>query len=139
MVKHIDSWFAFVQKLGLGIEQMEEIILITGLHLTRSWANVVFLEDRENSHASFGVKVDNDSGITWQFLPGSVQGGMGGCGPQGKVCQLARYLEMTLRWSCTLVRTYPRTNVFLYEGFVLPVSLGYFQDDSGQLQDPIRV
>jgi len=30
MLKHIDRWFAFARRLGLGIEQMEEIILVTG-------------------------------------------------------------------------------------------------------------
>jgi len=29
MVKHIDNWFAFSRKLGLGIENMEEVILVT--------------------------------------------------------------------------------------------------------------
>ena len=90
MVKHIDSWFAFARRLGLGIEQMEEIVLVTGLHLTRSWANIVFLEGQTNGHASFGVRGDNDVGITWQFLPGSVRGGMRSWGPQGRVRWFAR-------------------------------------------------
>ena len=50
MVKHIDSWFAFARGLGLGIEHMEEIVLVTGLHLTRSWANIVFLGGHANGH-----------------------------------------------------------------------------------------
>jgi hypothetical protein len=100
MVKHIDSWFAFARGLGLGIEQMEEIVLVTGLHLTRSWANIVFLEGHANGHASFGVRADNNVGITWQFLPGSVRGGMRSWGPEGMVCQFARASGMKLTWIC---------------------------------------
>jgi hypothetical protein len=46
--------FTFARGFGLGIEQMEEIVLVTGLHLTRSWANIVFLEGHANGHASLG-------------------------------------------------------------------------------------
>ena len=42
MLKHIDRWFAFARRLGLGIEQMEEIILVTGCDCTRSWTTSLF-------------------------------------------------------------------------------------------------
>ena len=29
MIKHIDSWFSWVRLLGVGIERMEEIVLVT--------------------------------------------------------------------------------------------------------------
>jgi hypothetical protein len=57
-VKHIDSWFAFARKLGLGIEQMEEIILVTGCDRTRSWTNVAFLGGQADAQVSFGVRVE---------------------------------------------------------------------------------
>jgi len=96
IVSHIDSWFAFVRGLGLGIGQMEEIILVTGLHLTRSWANVMFLEGHANGQASLGVKVDNgrDVDITWNCSPGSVRGGMRSWGPEGKVCRSEKDSEL---------------------------------------------
>ena len=47
MVKHIETWFAFARNLFARnlelVEQMEEIILVTGCDLTRSWKNVAFL------------------------------------------------------------------------------------------------
>jgi hypothetical protein len=125
MVKNIDSWFAFARGLGLGIEQMEEIVLVTGFHLTKSWANVVFLEGHANRHASFGVRANNDVGITWKFSPGSVRGGMRSCGPEGKVCQFVSDFEMTLAWSFALFRTCRVINAYLYEDSVLLVSPGY--------------
>ena len=96
MVSHIDSWFAFARGLGLGIEHMEEIVLVTGLHLTRSWANVTFLEGHANGQATLGVKVNNgqDVDITWHCSPGSVRGGMRNWGPEGKVCQPGKDSEL---------------------------------------------
>lgn len=54
MIKHIDSWFSFARGFGLGMEHMEEIVLVTGLHLTRSWATVAFFEGMPSGRASFG-------------------------------------------------------------------------------------
>jgi hypothetical protein len=45
-------------KAWLVIDQMEEIILVTGCHRTRSWANVAFLENQVDAQVSFGVKVE---------------------------------------------------------------------------------
>ncbi|KAI9511932.1 hypothetical protein F5148DRAFT_1280314 [Russula earlei] len=56
IVKHIDRWFVFARRLGLGIEHMEEIILVTGCDLTRSWANIVFLGGQTDAQASFGFE-----------------------------------------------------------------------------------
>ena len=42
MIKHIDTWFAFACGLGLRVNRVEDIILVTGRHLTRSWVNVAF-------------------------------------------------------------------------------------------------
>ena len=96
IVSHIDTWFAFARGLGLGIGQMEEIILVTGLHLTRSWANVTFLEGHADGQASLGVKVNNgrDVDITWHCSPGSVRRGMWSWGPEGKVCQSEKDSEL---------------------------------------------
>ena len=45
IIKHIDEWFAFTQVCGLGIRR-EDIILVTGCHLTRTWATIA-LEGEE--------------------------------------------------------------------------------------------
>ena len=46
MVKHIDRWFSFAKNLHPEIERMDDIILVTGCHRTKSWANIVFQRDR---------------------------------------------------------------------------------------------
>ena len=93
MIKHIELWLDFTRRLGLGIEQMEDIILITGCHRTRSWANVAFLESHTDSHVAFGVEVTDPGGpgmnIIWRFSPERVQGAVLSLGPSGKVCYCA--------------------------------------------------
>lgn len=42
MMKHIDRWFAWAQELELEVDRMEDIILVTGTHRTRSYVNVAF-------------------------------------------------------------------------------------------------
>jgi hypothetical protein len=89
ILKHIDRCFAFVQELGLGIEQMEDIVLVTGYDRTRSWTNVAFLGDQKGARVSFRVKVINalDSSIRVQFSHGYAKGALFNHGPEGKVRQ----------------------------------------------------
>src|SRR6266850_3184889 len=88
MVKHIDTWFAFARRLAFGIEQMEEIILVTGRDRTKSWVNVAFLGCEADAQGSFGFKVVPDlvgDSIEWQLCPGKVRGAVLNKGPGGKV------------------------------------------------------
>lgn len=86
MIKHIDCWLAFARQLGLGIEQMEDIVLVTGCHRTISWANAVFLEGHTDAQASFKVEVVRDPAITvkWQFFPSRTRGAVCSWSPEGK-------------------------------------------------------
>jgi len=54
---NIDCWCLFMKSLGLGIEDMEDIILVTGCHRTRSYTNVIFSESQDGAQVSFGVRV----------------------------------------------------------------------------------
>jgi hypothetical protein len=86
IVKHIDSWFAFARERGMGVDRMEEIILVTGCDRTKSWANAAFLENLDASQVSFGVSVENpNSRINFQFLPENAQGAEFHHGPEGEV------------------------------------------------------
>ncbi len=95
MVKQIDHWFAFAQRLGLGIVQMEEIVFVTGYDCARSWTNVAFLEGEGEARVSFGVElVDGhgpDANIKWHFSPGRIRGALLNQGPEGKVCRLGHF------------------------------------------------
>ena len=88
IVKHIDRWFVWARQLGLGIDRMEDIILVTGTHRSRSWTNVVFPGGEEGGQASFGAKVvhyDDTVAINWQVSQEHNRGAVLNFGPNGMV------------------------------------------------------
>jgi hypothetical protein len=90
IVTHIDLWYAFTRRLGLGITRMEDIVLVTGCDLTRSSANIAFLQGCGEGRVSFGVQVTNVQGtdvpkIGWQFPPEERQRVELKLGPNGQV------------------------------------------------------
>jgi hypothetical protein len=82
ITKHIDEWFAFARERDLGISR-EDIILVTGCHLTRTWAAIAFREEGEQ--VSFGVQVSGVSDVMWQFTREGAQGVAYNLGPSGRV------------------------------------------------------
>ena len=87
IVKNIDRCFALTQDLQLGIEQMEEIILVTGCDRTRSWTNVAFLGGGGDAEASFGERVFHgpDNSIDIQFSDEYAIEAVLKLGPKGRV------------------------------------------------------
>jgi hypothetical protein len=83
-VKHINIWFAFAKNLGLGIDRMEDIILVTGRHLTRSWVNATFYESRSDAQVSFAVQVLGNSSVHLEWR--DARGAELKLGPIGEVC-----------------------------------------------------
>ena len=82
MVGHIDEWIAFSQQLGLGIN-LEDLILVTGCHLARTWATIAFQERRES--ITFGYRASGVSDVKWQFTPEGAHGVAYNLGPSGDV------------------------------------------------------
>ena len=88
MIRHIDHWFAWARQLGLEVDRMEDIVLVTGTHCTRSCTNVAFPGGLDDAQISFGAKVDHsDDGISinWQFSHEQNRGVVLNYGPEGKV------------------------------------------------------
>ena len=87
IVNHIDHCLALAQGLGLEIERMEEIILVTGCDLTRSWTSVAFDGSQHDAKASLGVQVVRDPPVLihWQPSLERVRGGVIHRGPSGTV------------------------------------------------------
>ena len=63
MLENIDACFKVAEDLGYGVDRMEDIILVTGCHLAKSWVSAVFSDSREASEVSFGVRVSGNSGV----------------------------------------------------------------------------
>lgn len=88
MIKNIDSWFAWVRQLGVGITRMEDIVLVTGTHRTRSWTNVAFPGGQVDAQVSFGANVatrGDTVAINWKFSHECSRGAALNCGPNGEV------------------------------------------------------
>jgi len=111
---------------------MEDIILVTGCDRTRSWTNIAFLGGGDDAEASFGERVFHgpDNSIDIQFSTEHAIEAVLNLGPEGRVrsCDICRIdgYEMTLRHDM-LIRTYPKINAYLSEGFVSLVPSGSFQ------------
>jgi hypothetical protein len=137
IVKHIDSWFAFAQRLGFGIEQMEEIVLVTGCDRTKSWTNVAFLGCQAEAQVSFAFRVAEGPGdsIEWQVSPGQIGGAVLAQGPSGQVWKfvIASINDSETAWrDLVSYRTYPRISAYLSEVFVPPAPLRFSRSISKQ-------
>ena len=67
---------------------MEDLILVTGAHCTRSWINVAFPGGPDDAQVSFGAQVDHSGdvvAINWQFSYERNRGVVVNYGPEGKV------------------------------------------------------
>ena len=89
IIKHIDHWFAWARQLELGVNRMEDIVLVTGTHRTRSCTNVAFPGGQNDAQASFTANVDRRLSdivaINWQFSPEHNRGAVVNFGPSGEV------------------------------------------------------
>jgi hypothetical protein len=85
-MQNIDVWFAFAEELGLGLRCIEDIILVTGRDLARSWFNVAFSDCEGGEQVAFGARVNGVSDVEWQVLPEDIRGTMVNHGPSGQVC-----------------------------------------------------
>ncbi|KAH9163709.1 hypothetical protein EDB89DRAFT_482130 [Lactarius sanguifluus] len=85
IIRHIDSWLAFTQVHGLGIE-MEDIILVTGCHHTRSWTNIAFNEVQAGAQLSLKVDVADALGanVNWGVSNVRIHGTVHNQGPSGE-------------------------------------------------------
>ena len=88
MTKNIDSWLAWVRGLRVGIDRMEDIVLVTGTHHTRSWTNVAFPGSHVHGLVSFGSNVTTLGEVVtikWKFSHEYTRGAVMHSGPFGKV------------------------------------------------------
>ena len=66
---------------------MEDIVLVTGYHRTRSWSNIAFYESQANSRVSLSVRAPGNTGtaVHWRVLSQRIQGTVLSHGPCGDV------------------------------------------------------
>jgi hypothetical protein len=73
---NVVSWFEWSRKIGLGIERMEDLILVTGRTLVSSWAAVAFrvVDYAQEAEISLAVQPHPDGGASfdWSKIHGTV-------------------------------------------------------------------
>ena len=144
IISHIDRWFAWARQLELGVERMEDSILVTGTHRTRSWTNVAFPGGQGGAQALFGSKADHRGDVVsihWQFSHEHNRGVVLNCGLMARYdpIQLVLASEILKYLSCLIhARTCRRISVFSYEGFAPLVGLRSYRRGLREPPDPIQ-
>ena len=115
---HIESWFALTQKYRLGI-RMEDILLVTGCHRTKSWSNIAFNEVRAGAQFSLGVDVAGALGarINWRVSRLTIPGALHNHGPNGEVCLTDCKGHRILKTHDVLIQNLPENQCIFVRGF----------------------
>jgi hypothetical protein len=71
---YVDSWFTWAKKNRLGVERVEDLILVSGCTLVTSWAAAAFVDDAMDAEISLKSRTFNSSGASfvWSNIRGSV-------------------------------------------------------------------
>ena len=96
IVKNIYDCMTLAEERGLGVSHMEDIVLVTGRHLAKSWVRAVFSESRGGSQVSFCARVSNS---VVHLEERNVNGAQLKFGPNGEVCSCTRTEKL---WLCYL-------------------------------------
>ena len=68
------SWFNWAQKNSLGVERMEELILVTGCTLVASWAAATLVDNTMEGEISLASRTLNNGGAS--FVWSNIRGPM---------------------------------------------------------------
>jgi hypothetical protein len=70
----VDKWFNWAQNNGLGVEGMEDLILVSGCTLVTSWAAAAFVDDTMDAEISLESRTLNNGGTSfvWSNIRGRV-------------------------------------------------------------------
>jgi hypothetical protein len=61
---HVLSWFEWSKRIGLGVERMEDLILVTGCTMVTSWGAAAFVDHSQEAEISLAVQaLPNGGGI----------------------------------------------------------------------------
>ena len=71
---HVHMWFNWAQNNKLGVERMEDLILISGCTMVTSWAAAVFVGDTMDTEISLASRKLNNGGAEffWSNIRGRV-------------------------------------------------------------------
>ena len=73
---HVVSWFTWTQDNKLGVERLEELILVSGCTLATSWAVAAFVDNTMEAEVSLASRTLGSSGeasFIWSNMHGPVR------------------------------------------------------------------
>jgi hypothetical protein len=73
---HVASWFAWTQDNKLGVERIEDLILVSGCTLATSWAVAAFVDNTMEAEISLASRTLGDNGganFVWSNMQGPVR------------------------------------------------------------------
>ncbi|KAF8496689.1 hypothetical protein F5888DRAFT_1701790 [Russula emetica] len=73
---HVVSWFTWTQNKRLGVDRIEELILVSGCTLATSWAAAAFVDNTMDAEISLASRTIGDNGgasFSWRNMQGPVQ------------------------------------------------------------------
>jgi len=59
------SWFTWAQNNKLGVERLEDLILVSGLTLVTSWAAAVFMDNNMEAEITLTSRTRSDGGASF--------------------------------------------------------------------------
>ena len=71
---HVESWFTWAQKNRLGVERVEDLILVSGCTLVTSWGAAAFMDDTMDAEIFLTSRKLNNGGASfvWSNIRGRV-------------------------------------------------------------------
>lgn len=71
---NVNNWFSWAQKNGLGVQRMEDLILVSGCTLVTSWAAAAFVDHTINAEISLERRTLSNGGtdLVWSNIQGPV-------------------------------------------------------------------
>jgi hypothetical protein len=71
---YANDWFTWAQKNRLGVERVEDIILVSGCTLVTSWAAAAFVDDTTDAEISLASRMFNNgvASFVWSNIRGRV-------------------------------------------------------------------
>ena len=71
---HVGGWFNWAQRENLGVERMEDLVLVSGCTLVTSWAAAAFVDNIVNAEISLESRTLSNGGtnFVWNNIQGPV-------------------------------------------------------------------
>ena len=124
MINSIYNCMSLAEEWGMGVNHMEDIILVTGHHLARSWVRVIFSESRGGAEVSFVAQASRGFRRPYQRAERDWSAVRIWPKRQGGLC----IIQTQKKSDTTHTRIYQRTNAYSFEVTTSSVSWTFGQD-----------